>query len=32
LAARSRYIPRILPHVVDGVAYIHDALESGKTS
>ena len=24
------YIPRILPHVVDGVGYIHDALESGK--
>jgi adenylosuccinate synthase len=22
--------PRILPHVVDGVAFVHDALESGK--
>jgi adenylosuccinate synthase len=24
------FLPRILPHVVDGVGYIHDALESGK--
>jgi adenylosuccinate synthase len=23
-------IPRVLPHVVDGVAYIHEALEGGK--
>ena len=23
-------LPRILPHVVNGVAYVHDALESGK--
>ncbi len=24
-------VPRVLPHVVDGVTYLHDAIESGKS-
>ena len=30
LAQTRAYAQRILPHVVDGVSYIHDALENGK--
>jgi len=30
LAQTLERIPRILPHVVDGVGYLHDFLESGK--
>lgn len=30
VAETVRHLPRVLPHVVDGVSYIHGALESGK--
>jgi adenylosuccinate synthase len=30
VAESLRLIPRILPHVVDGVSYLHEFLESGK--
>ncbi len=30
IAATLDRLPLIMPHVVDGVAYVHDALESGK--
>jgi adenylosuccinate synthase len=30
IAQALEHVPRLLPHVVDGVAYLHDALESGK--
>jgi len=30
IAATLELLPRVLPHVVDGVSYVHDALESGK--
>jgi adenylosuccinate synthase len=30
IAQTLALLPRILPHVVDGVAYIHEALEGGK--
>ena len=30
IAQTLESIPRILPHVVDGVTYLHEALESGK--
>lgn len=30
IAQTLELIPRILPHVVDGVTYLHEALESGK--
>ncbi|MBC5800616.1 MAG: adenylosuccinate synthase [Candidatus Eremiobacteraeota bacterium] len=30
VAAMLDRLPSIMPHVVDGVAYLHDALESGK--
>jgi adenylosuccinate synthase len=31
LAETLRYAERLRPHIVDGVAFIHDALEAGKT-
>ncbi|MDQ2857731.1 MAG: adenylosuccinate synthase [Candidatus Eremiobacteraeota bacterium] len=30
LAATLPLLPRVLPHVVDGVSYMHEALEAGK--
>ncbi len=30
IAQVLQYVPRLLPHIVDGVSYIHDVLESGK--
>jgi adenylosuccinate synthase len=30
IAEMTSLLPRVMPHVVDGVSYIHDALESGK--
>ena len=30
VAETIRHLPRVLPHVVDGVSYIHGALERGK--
>ncbi len=30
IAETLELLPRVLPHVVDGVAHLHDALESGK--
>jgi adenylosuccinate synthase len=30
IAQTLALLPRVLPHIVDGVAYIHDALEGGK--
>jgi len=30
IAETLALLPRVLPHVVDGVSYIHDALEGGK--
>ncbi|GAC1302652.1 MAG: adenylosuccinate synthase [Vulcanimicrobiaceae bacterium] len=30
VAQTLELLPRVLPHVVDGVSYLHDALESGK--
>jgi adenylosuccinate synthase len=30
VAEMMSLLPRVMPHVVDGVSYLHDALESGK--
>ncbi len=30
IARTLAHLPRVLPHVVDGVAFVHDALEGGK--
>ncbi len=30
IAQTLKLLPRVLPHVVDGVAFVHDALEGGK--
>jgi len=30
IAETLAHLPRVLPHVVDGVSYLHDALEGGK--